>query len=277
MAVAVAAMALVVAGCSEKPAPQTNAKAVAAPAAKTAVAPDAKGGLPAKLVVGLDDNFPPMGFRDEKGQIVGFDIDLARAACKEMGIPVEFKPIDWSAKEAELASHRVDLLWNGLTITADRAKHMAFSRPYMENHQIIVVAAHSKIKNKAGLAGKIVGVQEGSSAVDAIEKEPAVLKSFKSLRKYSDNVKALLDLSLGRLDAVVLDEIVARYYVHKKPGEYVIIEGANQTFGAEQYGVGMRQDDKALLTKVNEALDKLHGNGEEAKISQKWFGADIAK
>lgn len=82
---------------------------------------------PKKIVVGLDDNFPPMGFRDDKNNIVGFDIDMAKEASKRMGVAVEFKPIDWNSKEAELSSKRVDVLWNGLTITEQRKQNIAFS------------------------------------------------------------------------------------------------------------------------------------------------------
>src|SRR5690606_30961294 len=121
-----------------------------------------------KVVIGLDDNFPPMGFRNEKNELVGFDIDLAREATKRLGIDVEFKAIDWSAKEAELNGKRVDVLWNGLTITEERKKNINFTKPYMANDQIIVVAAGSNVQNKADLAGLVVGAQEGSSAVDAI-------------------------------------------------------------------------------------------------------------
>ena len=119
-----------------------------APAAQSAAAPAA----PTKIVIGLDDNFPPMGFRNEKNELVGFDIDLAKEAARRLGIEVEFKPIDWSAKEAELNGKRVDALWNGLTITEERKKNIGFTTAYMENHQIIVVAAKSAIKTKADLA-----------------------------------------------------------------------------------------------------------------------------
>ena len=117
----VALSAVVLAACSktDSSAPVAAASAPAAPA------------LPAKIVVGLDDNFPPMGFRDEKGQLVGFDIDLAKEAAKRLGVEVEFKPIDWNAKEAELTGKRVDALWNGLTITEERKKNNAFTAPYM--------------------------------------------------------------------------------------------------------------------------------------------------
>ncbi|MDR0458328.1 MAG: amino acid ABC transporter substrate-binding protein [Burkholderiaceae bacterium] len=227
---------------------------------------------PAKIVIGLDDSFPPMGFRDNNHQLVGFDIDLAREAAKHLGVQVEFKPIDWSAKEAELNGHRVDALWNGLTITEERKKNIAFTSPYLENHQIIVVTANSPIKTKADLAGKVVGVQDGSTAVDAVERDTATAQSLKELKKYGDNVTALMDLKIGRLDAVVVDEVVGRYYLAQKPGEYRVLD---DNFGTEQYGVGVRKDDTALLASLQGALDKMKQDGTAAAISNKWFGKDI--
>jgi polar amino acid transport system substrate-binding protein len=225
-----------------------------------------------KIVIGLDDNFPPMGFRDDKNTLVGFDIDLAREAARRIGAEVEFKPIDWSAKEAELNGKRVDALWNGLTITEERKANIAFTTPYLENRQIIIVTAKSAIKTKADLAGKVVGVQDGSSAVDAVGKDAAVSKSLKELKKFGDNVTALMDLSAGRLDALVVDEVVGRYYTAKKPGEYVIL---NENFGTETYGVGTRKDDKDLLNKLQNALDAMKKDGTAAKISTQWFGTNI--
>ncbi|MFA9441576.1 amino acid ABC transporter substrate-binding protein [Uliginosibacterium sp. sgz301328] len=259
---ALAAVA-VLAACGKKedaPAPTTEAPAASA--------------LPSKIVVGLDDNFPPMGFRDEKNELVGFDIDLAREAAKHLGVEVEFKPIDWNAKEAELNGKRVDVLWNGLTITEQRKQNIGFSKPYLENHQIIVVRAGSPIKTKADLAGKVVGVQEGSSAVEAVEKDDATLKSLKEFKKFGDNVTALLDLTAGRLDAIVVDEVVGRYYTAKKPGDYIVLD---DNFGTEEYGVGVRKEDTALLGKLDEAMDKMKQDGSAAKISTTWFGKDVVK
>lgn len=242
----------------------------ATPAAAPAPAPVAI----TKIVVGLDDNFPPMGFRNEKNELVGFDIDMAREAAKRMGVEVEFKPIDWSAKEAELGGKRVDALWNGLTITEERKKNIDFTAPYMENHQIVVVAANSPIKTKADLAGKVVGAQEGSSAVDAVKKDDAVFKSFKEFKTFGDNVTALMDLSTGRLEAVVVDEVVGRYYVAKKPADYAIIE---DNFGTEEYGVGVRKGDTELHTRLDKALADMKADGAAAVIATQWFGKDIIK
>ena len=239
-----------------------------APAAQSA-APAA----PAKIVIGLDDNFPPMGFRNEKNELVGFDIDLAKEAAKRLGIEVEFKPIDWSAKEAELNGKRVDALWNGLTITEERKKNIGFTTAYMENHQIIVVPANSAVKTKADLAAKVIGIQDGSSAIDAVQRDP-IAASFKELKKFGDNVTALMDLSTGRLDAVVLDEVVGRYYTAKRPDDYAVLE---DNFGTEEYGVGTRKDDTELLAKLQKAMDDMKADGSAARISTEWFGKDIIK
>lgn len=227
-----------------------------------------------KIIVGLDDNFPPMGFRDDKNTLVGFDIDMAKEAAKRLGMEVEFKPIDWNSKEAELGGKRVDALWNGLTITEKRKANILFTNAYMENKQIIVVAANSPIKTKADLASKVVGAQDGSSSIEAVEKEAAVAKSFKEFKKYPDNVAALMDLKAGRIDALVVDEIVGRYYIAKKANEYAIL---SDNFGSEEYGVGVRKDDKDLQAKLQKALDDMKKDGTSAKISQQWFGANIVK
>lgn len=225
------------------------------------------------IVIGLDDDFPPMGFRDQNNELVGFDIDLSREAAKRANLNIEFKPIDWSAKEAELNSGRVDALWNGLTITDYRKENILFSKPYMINHQIIVVSPDSGIKTKADLAGKIIGLQNGSSALDAVNADP-IHQSFTSLNQYADNVTALLDLANQRLDAVVVDGVVGHYYVAKKPNDYVVLQ---DNFGQEEYGVGFRKDNVELQQKIQQALDSMIADGTAAKISEKWFGTDVTK
>lgn len=249
-------------GKTETPAASAPAPAVEQPASAV------------KFVIGLDDNFPPMGFRDEKNEIVGFDVDMAREAAKRIGFEVEFKPIDWSAKEAELKSKRVDALWNGLTILEQRKENIAFTDPYMSNKQIIVVKADSGIKVKADLAGKIVGAQDASSAVTAIEKETELSNQFKEFKKFADNITALMDLEAGRLDVVVVDEVVGRYYVSKKPELYHVLD---EDFGTEDYGVGLRKDDPENLAKINNALNEMKKDGTAAQIATKWFGKDIIK
>ncbi|ESH88056.1 amino acid ABC transporter substrate-binding protein [Cupriavidus sp. HPC(L)] len=257
-----------------------SAVALFAACGKSEQAPAAAGAASAPaaaartVVVGLDDNFPPMGFRDANNEIVGFDIDMAKEAARRLGMTVEFKPIDWSAKEAELNGKRVDVLWNGLTITEERKKNISFTAPYMSNHQIIVVGSASPIKAKADLAGRIVGAQDGSSAVDAIRKEAQVAAGIKELKTFGDNVTALMDLSAGRLDAIVVDEVVGRYLVSKRAGEYRVLD---ENFGTEDYGVGLRKDDGELLAQLDKTLAEMKQDGTAARIAQQWFGANLIK
>ena len=255
-------------------APEPAPAPAATPAPEAAPAPTPAPAAEAPVVIGIDDNFPPMGFRDEKNEIVGFDIDLAKEAGKRLGVEVTFKPIDWSAKEAELNSKRIDALWNGLTITEERKKNILFTTPYLENHQIIVVTEASLVQTKADLKDKVVGVQDGSSAIEAVQADAETAQSLKDLKKFPDNVTALMDLSAGRIDALVLDEVVGRYYTAKKPGEYRVLD---EDFGTEDYGVGTRKDDTALGEKLQKVLDDMKADGAAAQISTKWFGKDIVK
>ena len=222
------------------------------------------------LVVGLDDSFPPMGFRDEEGNLIGFDIDLAKAVGEELGMTVEFKAIDWKAKEAELKAGTVDCLWNGLSITPEREAEIDFSRPYLANRQVIIVLAGSDIVDIPSLAGKTVGLQDGSSAVSALEKNE--IASQVTQQKYADNVTALTDLSIGRVDAVLLDEVVARYYETQNPGVYTVLD---DSFAEEEYGIGFKKGNEELRDKVQGALDEMAADGTMAEISEKWFGRDV--
>ncbi|MDO5388669.1 MAG: amino acid ABC transporter substrate-binding protein [Clostridia bacterium] len=225
-----------------------------------------------KLIVGLDDQFPPMGFRDENNEIVGFDIDLAKAAGEKMGVEVEFQPIDWDSKELELNSGKIDLIWNGFSISDERKASMDFTKPYLNNTMIIIVNEDSDIKTKADLAGKVVGVQDGSSAVDAVEADP-IHTEFSSMPTYDTNILALADLDIGRVDAVVADEVVAKYIIAQDPSKnYVILD---DNFGSEVYGVAAKKGNTELIDKLQSALDELYDEGKSAEISEKWFGEDI--
>ncbi len=224
------------------------------------------------IVVGLDDNFPPMGFRGENGEIVGFDIDLAKAAAAKLGLRAEFKPVDWDGIVMSLNKGDIDVIWNGLTITDERKQRIAFSPAYMANGQIVVVQAGSPIKSLADLSGKVVGLQLGSSSQKALDSNAGVKSAIKDERKYSNNTEALMDLAAGRIDAVVVDEIVGRYYIAKKPGMYVVLD---ENLGQEEYGVGMRKADKELVKQLSGAIEQLKQDGTADEISQQWFGQSV--
>ena len=222
------------------------------------------------LIIGIDDKFAPMGFRDDKNEIVGFDIDYARAAAAEMGVEVTFQPIDWKTKETELMSGRIDLIWNGYTITDERKEKVNFTEPYLENSQVVVTLADSDITTLADLADKNIGVQALSSALDAFNGNE-VSKTVAEVAEFGDNVMALTDLKTKRIDAVVIDEVVANYYNTLEGGTFKILD---EHLAPEQYGVGVSKDDEELLTDLQAALDTLSENGKAEEISVKWFGED---
>lgn len=225
-----------------------------------------------KLVMGLDDSFPPMGFRDENENIVGFDVDVAKEVTKRMGVELVLQPIDWTAKEQELATGNVDCLWNGFTKTPQRTKEMNLSDPYMKNTQVVVVLTDSEVKKLDDLAGKTVVVQGGSSAELAIDEKKGFKDTLKELVAVGDNIKAMMDLSVGGSDAVIMDEVVARYYSEKDPGKYRLLE---ETLADEEYVIGFAKKNQSLRDEVQKQLGEMAKDGTLGGISKTWFGTDI--
>lgn len=227
-----------------------------------------------KMVIGLDDNFAPMGFRNEKNEIVGYDIDLAREAAKRAGLEVEFKPIDWASKEAEMKGKRIDAIWNCFTVNDERKKEYTLSEPYMKNSQLIVVPKDSTITRVADLKGKVLAVQDDSTGSYLLDKNEELRTSLKDYRKYPDFAAVYMDMDAGRLDAMVVDAVLARYYMVKNPDKYVALE---ENLGDEVVAVAFRKDDKEYSAKINKALAEMKKDGTMKKISEKWMGADLTQ
>lgn len=262
-------LALAVTGCSsQEPAPQP------APQQGDNTPKDTSwDDIKAKgyFILGLDDSFPPMGFRDEKGEIVGFDIDMAKRAAEKMGVTVKFQPVVWDGVIMELNNKNIDLIWNGMSITESRQKEINFSKPYLANRQLIITQKDSAIKTIADLAGKTVATQAGSSSADILKAHESS-KTFKELVEFSKFTEALMDLSTGRVEAVVIDEVVGRYYIAKKPELYKVLE---DNYGSEEYGIGFRKSDGAFQAELQKAIAAMIADGSAKEISEKWFGADF--
>ncbi|HLS22977.1 MAG TPA: amino acid ABC transporter substrate-binding protein [Pseudogracilibacillus sp.] len=222
------------------------------------------------LVIGVDDKFAPMGFRDEDNELTGFDIDYARAAAEYMGVEVKFQPIDWKTKENELSSDRIDLIWNGYTITPEREEKVDFTKPYLENAQVVAVLEDSPIESLEDLEGEVIGLQALSSAMDALEANP-IYEKVAEVTEYADNVLALNDLKAGRVEAVVIDEVVIDYYMAQEEGTFRVLD---EGLAPEQYGVGVKKGNTELLDRLQKALDEMNEDGTAAEISEKWFGED---
>lgn len=223
------------------------------------------------LVIGLDPAFPPMGFADENQEIVGFDIDLAKEVCKRMGIEPEFTPIDWDTKEQELNTKGIDCIWNGLSRSPEREKELLLSDTYMLNTQVAVVLADNDAKTLSDLAGKTVAVQTASTAEEAIAADKEFADSIEVL-SIKDNVQAMLELGTNSADAVVMDKVVAMYYMEKESGKYKILD---ESLADEEYAIAFRKNDKALCDEVVEMLKEMKEDGTLAEIATEWFGEDI--
>lgn len=167
-----------------------------------------------KIVVGLDINVSPMGFLDSNGDIIGFDIDLAKETFKIVGKEVTFQPIDWDSKELEFSTGKIDVIWNGLSYTPERAKNMLLTKTYMQNNQVFIVKKGSGISDISDLNQKTVCVQKGSSGETSL-KNSDISKNFKNITTFENMVNCLNEVCLSKTNATLADEVTARYYLAK--------------------------------------------------------------
>ena len=224
------------------------------------------------FVLGLDDSFPPMGFRDGKNDIVGFDIDLAKEVAKRLGVKFKAQPIDWDSKEQELNSGKIDCIWNGLTITDERKKNLSFTKPYLDNKQVVVVRNNSNFKKLSDLEGKTIALQSGSSAEDAVNDAPDFKKSVKDIVFLEQNLIALNDLMIGGVDGVVMDSVVAEYAIKESGFPLALLD---ESLASEEYGIAFRKQDVKLTNEVQKILEEMAADGTVDRISTSWFGSDI--
>ena len=230
------------------------------------------------ITVGFDNTFVPMGFEEKNGNYAGFDIELAQYVSKKLGITVHFQPIDWDMKETELQNGTIDAIWNGYSATDERREKVAFTIPYMQNTQILVVKKTSGIHSVEDMTGKVLGAQNGSSGMLDFEEHPEVLKNRVKggdADQYQSVNEAIIDLKNDRIDALLIDRVYADYYLTTEgiADEYDTIPSG---FESESFAVGVRPADKKLLEALNEAFKELYQEGIFQQISQKWFGEDVA-
>ena len=230
------------------------------------------------ITVGFDNTFVPMGFEEKNGNYAGFDIELAKYVSKKLGITVHFQPIDWDMKETELQNGTIDAIWNGYSATDERRVKVAFTIPYMQNTQVLVVKKTSNIHSVEDMTGKVLGAQNGSSGMLDFEEHPEVLKNRvkgEDADQYQSVNEAIIDLKNDRIDALLIDRVYADYYLTTEgiADEYDTIPSG---FESESFAVGVRPADKKLLEALNKAFKELYQEGIFQQISQKWFGEDVA-
>ena len=225
------------------------------------------------ITIGLDTDLPPIGFLDSNGEIVGFDVDLAREAFKSIGKDVKFQPIDWGAKELELESRNIDVIWNGLTYTKERNEMWLLTSPYMENQQVFIVKNESNISSLENLKNKTICVQKGAAVEDELINSEIGKKS-KQIITSASMLVCLNEVRFGRSDAALIDSVMAKYYLKQNnmSKDFKIL---NEAFTKEYDVIAVRKGDINLKNEIEEGLRRIISSGKAREISEKWFGEDI--
>ena len=224
------------------------------------------------FTVGFDQDFPPMGFVGEDGEVTGFDLELSTEVAKRIGKEVKYQPIAWDAKDMELTSGTIDCIWNGFSIQGREDKY-TWSKPYMKNDQVFVVKSDSSIESLEDLAGKTVEVQVDSSAEAALKENTELADTFGKLQTVADYNTGFMDLEMGGVDAIAMDSVVANYQITKRGGNGFTV--LDTPLSSEEYGIGFKLGNEALRDEVQKALDEMKADGTMKTISEKWFGKDV--
>lgn len=220
------------------------------------------------VVIGVAEGYIPMEFRNMDGALMGFDIDLAREVFKNLGMPIRFQAIKWSEKDKELLEDKnIDVIWSTLSVTEERKKIYALSRPYLEDTTGVLVPFDSDIQTIADLAGKTIATQAGSIQ-DTLLHEMQERGEVGKIVLSSQISFALGGLLNGTSHAVVYDELPLRYYYGRSPGKFRILE---ENFGSGKIAVAARPDELMLIRKIDAALNELRDNGTYQEIYAKWF------
>ncbi|MGE5652993.1 MAG: amino acid ABC transporter substrate-binding protein [Bacillota bacterium] len=221
-----------------------------------------------KLVIGIDDTFPPMEFRNDKNELVGFEVELDQEIGKRLGVKIEWQPTEWSTIIGALQAKRFDMILSGMTVTPERAKEVAFGTPYFNGAQVLAVRPGSTAKTPADLKGKVVASQLGSSSAVSAAKWLNVKQE--DLKLYNSFTEAFTDLSNSRVDGLVVDELTARYYLTQRPGAFTIL---NEKLDPEPAAAAFRKDDAQLRQEIDRIIAEIKTDGTWERISMKWFGA----
>ncbi|KPU45676.1 cystine-binding periplasmic protein precursor [Oxobacter pfennigii] len=223
-----------------------------------------------KIMIGVDDSYPPMEYRDDNNALVGFDVDFGNALGKKLGVEVEWVPTAWEGIIPSLQAAKFDFILSSLSITDERKLEIGFSEPYIQGGPVIItLKENTSIKSGDDLVGKVVGAQLGTTGEDAAKS----VEGVKEIKSYDKITEALQDLSAKRTEAVVADDQVGRYYIALDPEKYIVAGKMVE----EPFGIGFRKDDTALIDAVQKAIDELKSEGTLSKISMKWFNSDYYK
>ena len=224
------------------------------------------------FIVGFDAEFPPYGYKDDNGEYVGFDLDLAQEVCDRNGWTLKKQPIEWNSKDMELNSGSISCIWNGFTMNG-REDDYTWTKPYVDNSQVVVVRKDSGITQLNDLSGKVVAVQADSSALaaltgeDASEENKALCATFKDLQQVGDYNSAFMNLESGAVNAICMDIGVANYEIESRGDKFMMLE---DRLSSEEYGIGFKKGNTELRDKVQATLLDMLADGTFDEIAKKW-------
>ncbi|MBR0185147.1 MAG: transporter substrate-binding domain-containing protein, partial [Synergistaceae bacterium] len=221
------------------------------------------------IVLGVDTAFPPMSFVNYKGEVVGFDIDLLREVSKRLGIELVVRPIDWDNKENELRDGTIDCI-GSMSVISEAVESMSLSESYLKEDLILVIRDDSRVKWLHDLKGKTIGVRAGSTTQEALNATDII--NDVTVVPLDDNMLILQHLKEGKLDAALVDSLVACYFIFSSSERYFIL---SDNLGEKELAIGFRKNDRKLGNMVQEVISEMKADGTLGKISQKWFGSDI--
>ena len=224
------------------------------------------------FIGGFDAEFPPYGYKDDNGEYVGFDLDLAQEVCDRNGWTLKKQPIEWNSKDMELNSGSISCIWNGFTMNG-REDDYTWTKPYVDNSQVVVVRKDSGITQLNDLSGKVVAVQADSSALaaltgeDASEENKALCATFKDLQQVGDYNSAFMNLESGAVNAICMDIGVANYEIESRGDKFMMLE---DRLSSEEYGIGFKKGNTELRDKVQATLLDMLADGTFDEIAEKW-------
>lgn len=222
-----------------------------------------------ELVIGMT-HFSPMNYKDDNGELTGFETEFAKAVCERLGVKANFIEIEWASKETELNSKNIDCIWNGMTIDEDRKANMNISNPYMTNKQVLIVKKgnEGKFGTPDGIKGATVVAEKGSAGEKVAQGEDF----FKEAKYTAVDVqsKVLLELKAGTADVGLIDYVMATDSIGEGTDFADLTMVPGTSFADEQYGIGFRKGSTATTTKVNETIAQLMADGTLDKIADKY-------
>jgi cystine transport system substrate-binding protein len=224
------------------------------------------------IKVGLEGTYPPFNYQDESGKLTGFEVELAEALAKELGVKAEFQPTKWDGILAALESKRLDVVINQVTISDERKKKYDFSTPYTVSgiQALVRKGTEGEIKTAADLAGKKVGVGLGTNYEQWLKDNVPQA----DIRTYDDDPTKFQDLNVGRIDAILVDRLAAFEMVEKTGGKLAV---TGEPFSRQEAGIALRKGNPELLAALDKALAKLKADGTLKQLSEKWFKADVTQ